>query len=107
VIKKEDKLAKRAFTITGGNWFNTKQLDLGKRADEDKKREKKGFEVTKGAHMTDTKRVKIATKKPMSEKTVTGLIKDFFIKKRSVRDQKRSLWDSFEYIKHGKNHVAW
>jgi len=89
--KKEDKLTKRGFLISGGNWFNTKQLSLRKRANKDKRRVKRDFKVTKGAHMTDTKRVEVATKKPLSEQAVTGLLKNFFNKKRSVREHKRGF----------------
>merc|ERR1712071_614148 len=89
--KKEDTLTKRCFLITGGNWFNTKQLSLRKRGNEDKKRVKRDFKVTKGAHMTGTQRVEVATKKPLSEQAVTGLLKNFFNKKRSVREHKRGF----------------
>jgi hypothetical protein len=47
-FRKRSEPNKRGFLITGGNWFNTKQLSLRKRA-------KRGFTITGGNHYDTTR----------------------------------------------------
>jgi len=72
-FRKRSEPSKRGFLISGGNWFNTKQLSLRKRANEDKKEDKltkRGFLIT-GGNWFNTKQLSLR-KRAKRGFTITG-----------------------------------